>query len=41
MLRMTMVTAVAVLALAGEAAAGCFATIGMSVPPSRLDVVER
>ena len=41
MLRMTMVTAVAVLALAGEAAAGCFATLGMSVPPSQLDVGER
>jgi hypothetical protein len=40
MLRTTVVTAIAVLALAGEAAAGCFATLGMSVPRG-VDAGER
>jgi len=37
---MTVVATIAVLALAGEAAAGCFATLGMSVPRG-IDAGER
>lgn len=40
MMKMTVVAAVAALALASEAAAGCFATLGMSLPRG-VDAGER